>query len=388
MTDEHTTALKTRWNDITPGRLLVVLLAVELVLYFSERSYPKGWAVLFATASVVATTLYLLVRFAWALLFHRPFQYSIRSMLIFTAIIAIAGGWMAQRIREAAQQEQALGLCGQGIWKETDNLTPSCLRHLFGGHFFLELNDAFECDYCESNATDADLEYVKRFKRLRKLTIRGNPAITDAALERLKDLKQLTHLYLLETNITDAGMKQIEAFDNLQELWLCNTRVTGAGLKYLAGLKQLRSLRFEKGAITDEGLDAIKKLTQLEGLSIENAGITDARLDFLDGMKKLRVLDLSENRITDSGLQNFQEMKQLKALYLYNTNITDAGLKHLSEYDNLKTLGLLGTKVTDAGLKYLSKMTQLEAVILSGTNTSFAAKEKLMKELPTTDIGF
>ena len=49
---------KLRWYHLTPGRLLVVLLAVEGFLWLSERLqwFPfnrhKGWPVLFAVASV------------------------------------------------------------------------------------------------------------------------------------------------------------------------------------------------------------------------------------------------------------------------------------------------------------------------------------------------
>ena len=91
----------------------------------------------------------------------------------------------------------------------TDSPSLNILIDVFGKGFFgmqvIPLSVIFE-----SNATDADLEYVKRFKRLRELTIRGNPAITDAGLERLKDLKQLTQLKLIDTNVTDAGLKQLE----------------------------------------------------------------------------------------------------------------------------------------------------------------------------------
>ena len=41
---------KRRWFIPTPGKLLLVLLAVEAILSFSERWIPKGWSVLIAVA--------------------------------------------------------------------------------------------------------------------------------------------------------------------------------------------------------------------------------------------------------------------------------------------------------------------------------------------------
>ena len=129
MTVKQSNIVKIHWNRITPGRLLVVILVVEMGLFFSEHWYPKGWAVLIATIIVVAATLYVLIRLALASKFHMPFQYSIRSMMIFTAIIALAGGWMAQRIRDAVKQRQALGLEGRFYRAATDSPSvnvPNC----------------------------------------------------------------------------------------------------------------------------------------------------------------------------------------------------------------------------------------------------------------------
>lgn len=63
--EEHS-APKRHWNEITPGRLLVVLLAVEVTLFLSEHWYPKGWAVLIAATTVAAVILYLLARLVLA----------------------------------------------------------------------------------------------------------------------------------------------------------------------------------------------------------------------------------------------------------------------------------------------------------------------------------
>src|SRR5438270_435213 len=83
------------------------------------------------------------------------------------------------------------------------------------------------------------------------LTGRG---VTDAGLKELKDLEQLTSLYLAYTKVTDAGMKELKDLKQLTSLNLAETNVTDAGLKELKHLKQLTSLNLAETNVTDAGL--------------------------------------------------------------------------------------------------------------------------------------
>jgi hypothetical protein len=82
-----TESIKPRWFRLTPGRLLAVLLAVEVFLWLCERfqwfafGRHKGYAVLIAVAVVGAALLLMALWFAAALLFRWWFQFSIRSLL-------------------------------------------------------------------------------------------------------------------------------------------------------------------------------------------------------------------------------------------------------------------------------------------------------------------
>ena len=61
------TPLRVRWCHPTPGRLPVILLAVEAILFSSERFqwFPfnenKGWTVLIAIASIALTMVVMLL---------------------------------------------------------------------------------------------------------------------------------------------------------------------------------------------------------------------------------------------------------------------------------------------------------------------------------------
>lgn len=100
----------TRWFHHTPDRLVIGLLVVEGTLLASDRlhSFPKGYAVLLAAATVALAVLFLLLWFADSLLFRRRFQFGIRSLLLFTLAIATVCSWLTNDIRWARTQRETL----------------------------------------------------------------------------------------------------------------------------------------------------------------------------------------------------------------------------------------------------------------------------------------
>ena len=265
------------WNRITPRRLFIVACAVLFV--FSEWFYPKGWPVVIVAASVAFATLYLLLRFVLAIFFRWPFQFRIRSLLAFTAVIAATLGWVTLNLQRAARQKMALGPLCRGKWGGVAprGPAPAWLCALLGDDFFWDVSHKIAFDFSdESGATDADLEFLNGINNLRVLHLRS-PKITDAGIRKLRDFKQLYSLDIRNINVTNAGLEQLKGLENLRELSLVNTQVTGAGLKCLK-LDRLRQFALEGTTIADDGWEVIKGLDQLDELSLRNSGATDTRL--------------------------------------------------------------------------------------------------------------
>ncbi len=83
--------------------------------------------------------------------------------------------------------------------------------------------------------------------------------MTNAGLEQLGELSQVTNLWINESNVTDAGLKSLKRLNGLRKLNLYRAdNITDAGLEHLMGMTQLRELVLGH-AITD---DAVKKLQQ------------------------------------------------------------------------------------------------------------------------------
>src|SRR5208283_3150347 len=100
---DATTQPRSRWFHLTPGRFVLALLAVEVLLWLSERfgwlGWHKGYAVLTGVAVVGVAMLLMLLWFAIALVFRWRFQFSLRSLLVLVVVVALPCSWLAVEIK-------------------------------------------------------------------------------------------------------------------------------------------------------------------------------------------------------------------------------------------------------------------------------------------------
>ena len=90
----------------------------------------------------------------------------------------------------------------------------------------------------------------------------GGFKLTDDDLAKLKEFKNVTHLYLYSCQITDKGLANIAHMDKLYQLYLGgNENITDAGLKHLSGVmtSRIQTIEITGTAITHEGLETLRK---------------------------------------------------------------------------------------------------------------------------------
>ena len=104
-----------RWFRLTPGRVVPILLVVELLLWLSERFHwfafnsHKGWTVLITVSSVGVVLLLMLAWCLVALTFRRRFQFGIRTLLVLTLAVALPFSWLGVEMRRAREQRDEFG---------------------------------------------------------------------------------------------------------------------------------------------------------------------------------------------------------------------------------------------------------------------------------------
>lgn len=106
--------------------------------------------------------------------------------------------------------------------------------------------------------TEKDLQLLAPLKKQLIWLKLGNMPLSDAGLEMVGKLSNLTRLYLQKTTITDRGLQQLSNLSELQYLNLAWTKVSAKGLDQLKGLKNLRQLYLFKTSISGEELNNLK----------------------------------------------------------------------------------------------------------------------------------
>ncbi|TVQ05074.1 MAG: hypothetical protein EA359_04190 [Balneolaceae bacterium] len=84
-------------------------------------------------------------------------------------------------------------------------------------------------------------------------------SLTPGAFQFLSNFKNLTRLYLQNTNVSDSDLVWISSYDHLEYLNLYGTEVSNSGLTYLSALEQLKSIYLWQTNVTGEGVSELKE---------------------------------------------------------------------------------------------------------------------------------
>ena len=208
---------KLRWFNPTPGRFVLLLLAVEFLLWLLDRfgwlGWHKGYAVLGGVAVVCVAMVLMLVWFGVALVFGWRFQFSVRSLLVLVVVVALRFSWLAVEIKKARQQKAAVEAIRaangdivydwndselQKPWEcfadssiiaslERQPTAPAWLAKQMGADFFYDIVEVyFPADFSTAERCD------------------------DSTLDILRCLTKLKHVMLTMTNVTDAGVAKLQ----------------------------------------------------------------------------------------------------------------------------------------------------------------------------------
>ncbi len=263
---------------------------------------------------------------------RRWFQFSLRSLLIFTALCGVVAGWIGRGIERKRRQHDivtALQNLRGSIDYDYDHEERSSRRYFIAasdGDFF---NDPKGANFY-GTGSDAALKIVSQLPHLKKLVMRSSSKVTDAGAAGLGALTELEFLELSGTRITDLGLEHVGELTNLQILDLAdNHGISDIGLAKLKTLTNLRTLMLQGTRVSGVGLSHLKALPKLDTLSLFSTDVGDEGVVALTDLPQLSVLYLGDTKVTDKACAPIKNIKQLKELYLEFTDITDTGVAEL-----------------------------------------------------------
>ncbi|MHB1036255.1 MAG: leucine-rich repeat domain-containing protein, partial [Pirellulales bacterium] len=220
-------------------------------------------------------------------------------------------------------------------------------------------------DLHQSGATNSTLNRaVVDYEKVRTVSLRGNPQITNGALDTIQRMPNLEQLSLKGCDITDRGLSQ------------------------LTGLSKLKSLDLSRTAVSDQGMLAIAKMRQLAELELDGTQIGDAGVSHLAAHPGLQRLSLYGTAITDESMKTIATLSRLDELYIGDTRVGDRGMSHLASLKSLQQLGMEGTPLTDAGAEAIGKIRSLKGVGMGHTSVGDGAIRSLVSLPQIYYLGF
>ena len=339
-------------------------------------------------------------------------------LILFITLAASAGeSSLAEWVRDAGGHIQT----GPG-----GSITGISLSHAWATDADLEpiarLHSLEKLDLSLSLITDAGMERLKPLENVTDLKLFGVEHITDTAISYLRGWRKLERLDLRGTDVTDTALEYIARIPSLRSLDVSYTQVTNNGLDFLGSLPKLEELVIGGNKVTGAGLRVLKQLPTLRSLSLNGAqkrnsgtwtvSLTDLDLDALAGLKGLQSLDLAGLKITDAGVTRLKSLAGLSVLDLSRTEVSASGLKTLpvhklhrlslhrakrvddsiaewlGDADRLEVLDLSETAVGDAGLTRLATMKSLRQVFLRGSRVTAEGVAAFRAALPQCQVSW
>jgi hypothetical protein len=202
---------------------------------------------------------------------RRWFQFSLRSLLIFTLICAIACGWLGSKIERKRREREAVKLIQRAtgeVWYDYQYVKgdfdalppePAWLRGLLGDDWFHDIKKvSFAIEFQEVTRPIPWPKHERAFTG-RSWVIGDLGRFSESEMTHLEDLRQLEDLDLRYLKIADASLKHVAGLTQLRRLVLEGTQVTDAGLDCLKGLQHLETLRLENTKVTSAGVRHLRE---------------------------------------------------------------------------------------------------------------------------------
>lgn len=244
-----------------------------------------------------------------------------------------------------------------------------------------------------SGVTNDDLAALRGAESITKLNLGGSqtqPAsvkLTDACIDYLMTLPNLSYLQIDQNEITDVGLKRIGGKSTLRHLDVSGLPITDQGLAAIAGLP-LTALNVGGRSLTAQSMEAIGSIKTLERLFCDAGQFNAATGKLLAQLPALRLIVIW-GEIDPQSLEGFSVLTQVETLQLMNTYLrgqTRRGLKAVLAMPGLKHLELQEGNINDITAQELAGATRLVSLRISGTQISELGLNKLKTALPACKI--
>ena len=195
---------------------------------------------------------------------------------------------------------------------------------------FLAYNPKLRRVSIEGNpeVTDQVLSFVNGLKELEELSITGGRGFTGRGLSNAAWRATVRHCDFMGSKLNDDGLRALAGCPELAEVMVDETLVTGGGLASLASLPKLTHLSAGncRNLAPADYAAVLPQLHRLTELRLLHANLDDTAAAGVALLTNLTNLKLFSNQMTDAGLAKLTTLTRLKYLYVGDTAVTLEGI--------------------------------------------------------------
>jgi hypothetical protein len=287
-------------------------------------------------------------------------QFSLRTMLVVTLLIALAIGLPRQRSLSQHRAARRLTDRGAEVWLASDVRSQQSQVQwlIFGDNRY---DFVFRVSFRDQQLTANDIALVRQFPDLPELRM-TNCHLDTAATSELGTLTSLRGLRVEGGSL--AGLEAV-AWENVSQLgWLVleDIDLTQLDCRRLSGLKDCTELKLASDSLADQQLKLLT-MQNLNMLSLVGSNFSDAGLACLAGSPNLQFLSVRNSRVTGSGLRSLPATAELLMLNLDGSGITAEGLQNLSRHRLLSMVQVRSTPLSKEDILNLAAILPKECVL-------------------------
>ncbi len=313
------------------------------------------------------------------------FRFSLRSLLLLTALVAIVFAIIGGDIGKARRRAQDMRILRENGFELSGYPTPTSYQKTLMRFLPVERVLApTSATYNREPVAREQLEILARYPQWCSLNF-TTPDDCDQTLRAgINNWREVDQLWLRG----EAGNDAIPPLDQHQFLRSLHLNLPNCDSDILPAIVQapeLHDLAIQAN-LSDQSLADVLAMPSLWHLQIfGNQRITSAPFTETSN-SSIRFLSVGETQFGDAGLQAVLKWPELEKLYAWDTPIGDQAFVEFEtpQSSKLAALRLPGTQVTSAALPGIAKLKNLQVLELSQTHVSDENLE-VLASLPSLD---
>lgn len=331
------------------------------------------------------------------------FQMGLRTLMLYTLLIAIALGWIVRERQLSVKMRRAYDRMEAKDYLDGYTGRPGFFPW-FNRLVWLDLPKEIYGVSFDNNAGEEDFIALANFRSLPAVSIscpwEHAPILRDDLLAHLRKVSGLRAFRLESFAYSAAGLRHLDGLP-LEDLDLVFVEgFDDAEFARLVQFKHLKTLKIATSAPPDEELEDgerypyvsdaallhLSAFPALESLELHGIPVSNSSAAVIGSLRKLKHLSIPAGAIDDDGLAEFAALDQLELLELPGT-ITDHGIAHLSRIRKLKSFQTQA-RLTDKSLPWLAQNRELQWVALFDATITDNGAERLaeLSKLHQLDI--